>query len=156
MATATELAHDRAGHAVALCNLDIDFEYVTIESDAFPHVATDTGDEVYTEGEIVARYAGPIAQRKYCPRGCWYKDNAVDFATAEEMLDEVADADAQCRRLHKRLLWRRAEVLVYLHWADIQAVAQALLDRQRLSHSEVTQAINRANAVQVWSYDATI
>jgi hypothetical protein len=73
-------------------------------------------------------------------------NSVVDHKACQEMWDEVGDADGLCAMLQGQLARRRAEVLVELHWRDIQEVAQALLARKRLSHAEVLQVIARTAA----------
>jgi hypothetical protein len=143
MATKHQLktfAHHQAAHAVAHYYLKIGFKSVTLENSE-PHFTSIKGRGAYTEAHIIACYAGMYAQRKAGHRGRMTHNSVVDFELGAEMWDDCADDDHLCDILQRQLAQRRAEVLVELHWPDIQKVAQALLDRKRLSHAEVVKAI---------------
>ena len=81
--------------------------------------------------------AGAAAMRRRSER---YRGSEGDHRSVEELLSRtiVGATDPMVFRHYRQYLWHRARVLVSMKkvWADISAVAEALLERRKLSAEE--------------------
>ena len=146
-----ETAHHEAGHAVASWWLGVKFKYVTgaPAADSFGHLKprypkwfqpdADSSDRVrlHIEQDIIIGFAGQLAQAKFRgerPRYGMHGDNrqAVDMASYRGGSTKTTEA-------YLRYCWCASEDLVSMRWREIQAVADALLERQTISYKEVIE-----------------
>ena len=156
-------AHHEAAHAVAAFHLRQPVRRATIvaKADSHGHVLHRSlkfgrhGEFDRTlsgvhraESRIVVCYAGPIASRKLHPKSQWRVGGRGDFESASGYLAHLEDNDKKCNDLYKKLLWRRAELLVNRRWKDIQAVAAALLKHRTIDADGIRSAIDSAYGLE--------
>jgi len=88
--------------------------------------------------------AGPFAQRRFSPRSNWRSGND-DFDIIKKRLPWQFD----CSGFEKRylaFLEVAAQRLVDYFWADIEAVAEALLNHETLTGREILAVINETRS----------
>lgn len=100
------------------------------------------------ERYIIVCYAGPLCSRKLQPKCRWRLMGGSDFDQAAEIFMRICGEDAKAQLLYDKLLWRRAELLVQHQWKNITAVANALLERQKLDRDEIKQVILDAHGIK--------
>jgi hypothetical protein len=160
-----------AGHAVAHVMLGMDFDYATIvaNEDSGGHVAMTRPDDVvemwncgdrdnprvrdFVERELIATFAGHIAQRRAFPRSHWQYGFGVmkspggfipegkpvaipgsDIQTVIRIIDDLHGHDGDAVRFaYHAYVEARAEALVRQHIKQIEAVAAALLKHDTLT-----------------------
>lgn len=155
-----ETAHHEAAHAVVYFWSDVPFRKVTIKpdkkSDSLGHVALhrtprwmcepvgsteETRSRSRIEAEVVALYAGQLAQARLTgkhPEDGHWKD-AHDAVTLAYRL--FSNTDVVNAFLHFCYLHAREWIYAQTHWVEIQAVAEALLERETLTRNQVSQVI---------------
>ena len=151
-----DTAHHEAAHAVAALYLRVKIKHVTIipKADSLGHLRSAvvrwTTDGMFddsvrgidrAERHIVVFYAGPFASRKYSPRSRWRAGGSSDFESAALLFSHICGADGKYQLLYSKLLWRRAELMVELHWKEVQHLAAALLKSKTLDANEVRDEI---------------
>ena len=96
------------------------------------------------ERRAVMSLAGPAAQRKYRPSSVRSYHGGKDWHQAIDLISCFVGSDRELNA-YLKLLWIRAEQLVACDpwWIAIQAVAKALLERDRLTPNEVTEITRR-------------
>jgi hypothetical protein len=136
-------AHHEAGHAVVALVCDVPVRYASIKplKKTLGRVAYGADDPILT---MIISLAGPQAQRRFAPRSDWFghgdmvlvqdmilgKRSKLTEAGKDTLLEFVAD---------------HAIMFVDYFWADIKAVAKALLKRETLTgDDEILDVIRTA------------
>jgi ATP-dependent Zn protease len=154
------LAYHEAGHAVANFYLRLKTRKVTIRPEpeqirkgskgyCWSHgrsyldgidieVTPVKQDRIFNK--IIALAAGYIAQKRFSPRSVRSWQASGDNKAVVDLATFVTDPAGVTYLT--QWLYHRAESLVNTRWADICAVSNALLERQRLSGDEVRDIIN--------------
>jgi ATP-dependent Zn protease len=144
------IAYHEAGHAVVAHRLGVEVEHVTIVPDHTCHghcahadlfCARGHGsDRANLERAIQICLAGPLAQawllRRYFDRR---RGGRQDYDCASGLARYLAGSAGE--REFLRYQERRTQALVDHLWSDIERVAQALLERDHLSGTEVKDII---------------
>lgn len=98
------------------------------------------------ERAILICLAGPFAQKRFAPRSRWRSQNYVGFDGSGHGIgdfDCVVDltfrlyGNGDVAQKYLRYMEARAEQLVTHHWKEIEAVAQALLERETMTGDEI-------------------
>lgn len=149
-------AYHEAGHAVVTVWLFRRFRYVTItpdnKSNSAGHVLSwkfsrhFRPDEQITpagraliDAEVTILDAGRIAEKRFAGRYNHVGANA-DNQSAITLASYVADpGDRKVCEAYLKWRWLVAESIVKARWANIESVAAALLQRQRLSCADVRE-----------------
>jgi Peptidase family M41 len=155
------LAYHEAGHAVMALRNELHSAYVTIvpnaeqeslghcaalahPDDFRPDVELSPKDEVYLRTSIEVYLAGDAAWARLMGRHNWQAASndyhqAVDLATY--MTGDIKETEAYLKWLRLRVEGTIGQPLV---WAQVQAVAAALLARETLSEDEVRAVLFQA------------
>ena len=165
------IAHHEAAHAVAAYHLHIKIKHVSIVTTAdwlgivrtsAARLASRLGefdDSVRgidrAERHIVVFYAGAIASRKYSPGSHWRATGSSDFDVAAMLFGHICGADAKYQLLYSKLLWRRAELVVDLHWREVQYLAAALLKHKSLDADQVRDEIGLSHGLKPFRLSST-
>lgn len=147
-------AYHEAGHAVIAAHVPERFRYVTItpDGDALGHVknwafsrrfqpdahVSPRGREII-DNRVMTLFAGGIAEKRFSGRL-----NRVGAQSDHEQAVDLADylsGNTACTEAYLKWRWVVAETAVEHHWADIERVAGALLERNRLTWREVRELI---------------
>ena len=153
-------AYHEAGHAVLSWYLRLPFMYVTVLSDkesgtlghvryySFPKLAYDEcpsrplAQRDSWERHLMCSYAGRISEQIFRGQRVRYGYEG-DY---EQMADQVLKFGGESKEVHIHWchwLHARTKNLVEQHWREIEAVAEALIKRERLSRREVQQTIDQ-------------
>jgi ATP-dependent Zn protease len=151
-AQAAATAYHEAGHAVAALCLHLPIKHVTIvpENDTHGHIQIrppfrrsdnpefDRSDRLRLKLETYAIFclAGLEAQRKFRPSSARSYHWHQDYVHVLDYLDSFAEDNDEVQ-VWLRLLRIRARNLIATHWALVEALAAALMERKRLSGDEV-------------------
>ena len=138
-------AYHEAGHAVAAALRRVPFKYVTVEQD---EERGSTGHTMFTGrspksledhfARGVVTLAGEAAQRRFNPRTVRRHHGGGDRKTVVDLALQVCHSGEEATLLAK--LWDiQAQSLVKACSASVDEVAQALLERSRLTQEEVLQ-----------------
>jgi len=154
------LAYHEAGHAVMAHRNELHSAYVTIvpnaeqesqghcalaHPDGFqPDVALSPEDEVHLRASIEMCLAGDAAWARLMGRHSWQVASsdyhrAVDLATY--MTGDIEETEAYLKWLRVRVKGTIGQPLV---WAQVEALAAALLARETLSEDEVREVLYQA------------
>ncbi|MEW6156160.1 MAG: hypothetical protein AB1813_01940 [Verrucomicrobiota bacterium] len=153
-------AYHEAGHAVVGYFLGIPMRSVSIIPDGdssgrvtgYRSVITRRWQEALSFGrlspsefsglekQLVALLAGDVAQRRYAPRSARSHHSRADFSCVADVVLKLWSSD-KVRAAYLKFLRARAEELVEVHWAQIDALAHALVDRRGLSGREAKSLI---------------
>jgi Peptidase family M41 len=152
-----QTAYHEAGHAVAAFFHDVPIRHVTIVpgSDylgrttymprvvsALRRVLDDRGslrDRELVEHKLLSSACGRAAARRLTGRTS-YTGAAGDFENEDEIMFGLGYEGGEIG-LYGRLLDSQARRFVDLRWRQVVAVAEALLERQRLDDDELAQII---------------
>lgn len=136
-------AFHEAGHVVATWSLGFRVVYATIIPQS--HAAGEAKHEPTGRSDLVAviAFAGPAAQRRSHPRsniahGASFDREVITIAA------EVLFAALHDRKSFIRQADREARAIVDRHWLAVDAVAQALMERQALSGFAIEGIIREA------------
>jgi hypothetical protein len=157
------IAYHEAGHAVAALVLGHQFDEVVIDPES--PVAPKTGDrtphglEQWTDGVLIEEMTLPLAENRALfafagdaadmhllgsrPSGEMFdhgSDYCCAFSGTVRMFSENRERHAFLDRMEDRA---RAFVREPLRWRQIQAVAEALLTRHKLSRTEAAELVAR-------------
>jgi hypothetical protein len=154
-----EVAHHEAAHTVFHLKLGMRQGRVTIRPDAsrgtlgqaqlrrpkwINHPPTPAREEqrlrIQAENEILALYAGRIAQAKYAGRGIDWGHEGDDQYAMRLATHCVSEQD-DVRYAFLVYCQKQAAQAVEAWWPEIQAVAQALFERKTLSARECRDVI---------------
>lgn len=133
--------HDRstavheAGHAVIAYVLGIPVDGVALGEHGHGSTAVRSGDRPSLD-VAAAIFAGPIAESRWCP------DSPGGEASDEDRLHQLLARDP----FDVRAAADAAEALLELHAADVEAVAEALIQRGSLSGREIDALLGLAVA----------
>jgi hypothetical protein len=136
-------AHHEAGHAVVGLVLEIPIRYAMIKPRGKIRGQVGYGPNKSPVFGLIASLAGPQAQRRFAPRSDW-------FGGGDMVVVQKAIYGKRCKLTAKKkdsllkFVAEHAMMFVDYFWADIKAVAKALLKRQRLTGEEVLHAIRAA------------
>ena len=142
-------AYHEAGHAVVARMLYVRVKSVTIRPDVGSSGMTKL-DLRYlnNDKQVLITLAGPYAQRRFAPRSRWRSSSTSvvtlnsgwDFDTVTGLIyDEHGNGDAA--KFYRRYAEAKAKQLVDRGWRRIEAVAKALLERETLTGTEMSQVI---------------
>lgn len=156
------IAYHEAGHAVVRWHYRLRMpKYVTIipDEDSLGHIfghkfpgKFDFGEtewsgqtQLLLERRIRSIFAGPLAQKKFHPRGFRHAHAAGDYDQIADLGlrlggdDETASAHIKLLELQTRNLLNTPQI-----WLFIEAVAEALLEQKKLSGKQVREVIRKA------------
>jgi hypothetical protein len=149
----TETAHHEAGHAVASYVLHVKFNGVHIIPDLQANflgrtckepesIRPDWLDQCELESRVIVSLAGMAAEARYTGKADW-RFGADDFNFVFDViakLNHFADEDLPS---YVEYLWVRAQNLLRRpgHWQSVQAVAEALLQKNELTYEEVRSIV---------------
>jgi hypothetical protein len=142
-------AYHEAGHVVVAYRLGAEVEHVTIVPDHFSRGHFTHGDLFCARGLGSDRanleramkicLAGPLAQKRFRPRSYCRRNGRQDYDCASGLARYLAGSAGE--REFLRYQERRTKVVVDHFWSDIDRIAQALLERDELSGTEVKNII---------------
>jgi ATP-dependent Zn protease len=142
-------AHHEAGHAIVAYSLKRKFKYVTIKSDWETHgyikymsAPNSRSRREFVEMAIMCSYAGRIAQEKYNHRRARYGHGCDNSAIA----DLLQDFSPEIHVHWARWLHARASNIVKIRWPCITAVAEALIQRETLTWSDIKAIVSHVNS----------
>jgi hypothetical protein len=94
--------------------------------------------------------AGPAAQRRFNPSGFRHSHAQGDYHQAVDFLSYLSGSN-EAVEAHLHLVELRAKELIEadIHWAEIEALAAALLERKELSSTEVRQIIEESGRLYI-------
>ena len=142
--TLEEVAYHEAGHVVVGHRLGIDLDSVDILPDGQGgngHTVFNVAPGVrerrdYIEAVVTTFLAGPAAEARVAgfenPEGSGYDLDAI----AREWLRQLEPEPGNGYRARRAELGRRADRLVTDSWPQIETLAQALLERRRLTRAD--------------------
>lgn len=148
-------AYHEAGHAVVSVVLGFrSIKLVTIlpgegceaRVEYEPHQAFRPGVEFSPDPEEVVRsqvvgfFAGSFAQGRIDGDSTADDDSVGDYLKAGTLADPVTESEEKAQA-YLRDCAEQAELLVAEHWAEVEAVAAALLERQALSGGDVVAIV---------------
>lgn len=155
-------AHHEAGHAVAAWRFGMRFKHVTLKAGDGtlgqmlrgrspkwfkPDMDSSDRTRLRAEHDIIVSFAGQVAECKFLgrrPRFGMEGDNQSALNMATYFCSSMSSAEA-----YLNYCFLTSRDLVNSHWREIEAVAEALLDRESLSHEETLEVITPgANAVR--------
>jgi hypothetical protein len=143
-------AYHEAGHAVAAARLrvGIDFEGVTIRPGPDFHGRAVTANGLRWAPEYdgaVVLLAGEAAQNVFAPRSCsQYRDSFKDNMALMDWLRHHGHNSVEQQGKLERKYKRAAYAFVREHWADVERVALALLERETLCGPDIRGIIARS------------
>jgi ATP-dependent Zn protease len=144
------IAYHEAGHAVIACHYHRAVEHVTIvpEKDSLGHVQQghssakirpdidwNNKTEKWIEREIEITLAGPIAESEFTGREV--KIEGTDRKTAIDLAWRMYEGKVLTAYWNFMTEKTRAVVKSPIVWAQIEAVAHALVDRRKLNGSQI-------------------
>jgi ATP-dependent Zn protease len=142
-------AYHEAGHAVVAYRLKAEVRHVSIVPDHFSRGYFVSGDlfcapgcgsdRANLERAIKICLAGPLAQQRFRRRSYCRRGGRQDYDCASGLARYLAGAAGE--REFLRYQERRTQALVEHYWSEIELVAQALLERDELSGTEVKNII---------------
>ena len=150
------VAYHEAGHAVAALRLRLKINSVTIRgTDDYDGLTShsnpprgidlevDASDRARcrVENAIIVAMAGPVAQRKFNPKGFrrWHAE--PDWHQAVDLLIRIAPESERGRNAYWTLLEERTKGLIGVFWVDVQTLAEALLESETLKRPEIRRII---------------
>ena len=150
-------AYHEAGHAVAAFHLGIKGKSVSIEpiedsAGHFQHANPLQGIQLDVDGSDRARlrverlvkvcFAGPIAQRRFNPKGYRTSHASSDFETATGVLMRLTGSTKELEA-YAELLHIQTEQMICnrLNWLRIEEVAKALIEQRKLSARQLRTVI---------------
>src|ERR1700694_2490884 len=153
------IAHHEAGHAIAAWHKGMRFREVAITTDptekSHGHLLHNQTPDWFQpplrmnlrirdrcETLALISLAGPAAEARFRGRHNW-KSASSDMQQALDFLDYLSTSDREARA-YARLVHIRAKGLIDGLWYEVQAVAEALATRERLTGPEVRQIIAAA------------
>jgi len=149
-------AYHEAGHAVAIWKLlnraprettiapRQEIAGYVLHANPLRGLRLETDDSSRAETEIhqgiMICLAGAVAQRRFAPRSIrgWHPRN--DYQRAADLATRVCGSDIEVNAM-LRWLQIRTENLIETGWREVEAVANALLERDTLSSEEIVAAI---------------
>jgi len=151
----TATAYHEAGHAVAAHHEHMRFRSVTIRPGAGnlghlayrmpgwfqPDVEADARHRRLVERDARVSFAGPAAEARFKGRHNW-RGASDDLDQAVSLLGYVCGSNGELEA-YVRLIRMQAQGLMERHWDEVQAVAEALLERECLTAAEVAAVIDR-------------
>jgi hypothetical protein len=142
-----QTAYHEAGHAVASLHFRFQLETVTIvvnEEENSRGSCLGEGPTLESEDAegIVVLYAGAAAQRRFEP--------VCDLASAGSDDDEADELLRFHPELKEDELRERAETFIVDHWAEVEAVANALLAENTLKGEEVEVIVDAVVEGKDW------
>ncbi len=147
-------AYHEAGHAVAARWQNVKFKEVSIlpRNDTSGHVTptspprwfepdvrSDERSHRRVEAQARVMLAGVAAEARFKGRHDW-RGASSDLGQAVFLLHYICGSNGELEA-YVKLIRIQARGLVEAHWNEVQAVAQALLDRERLTAAEVVEII---------------
>ena len=154
------VAHHEAGHAILAIKLDVTFGRVTIapNADSLGHITLhrllkrgdlEWGGDVSKKWRIdramLIVLAGPYAQKRQAPQSRWRTRNYIGFNGGGDF-DRVINLkwglheDDKVAKKYLQYMEAWTEQLVERYWPNIEAVAQALMERETLTYAETRTA----------------
>jgi hypothetical protein len=136
-------AHHEAGHAVVALVLDVTVRYASIK----PHrktwgrVAHDAADS--PELMLIIALAGPQAQKRFARRSVWLGSSDMIFVE-KVIFGKRGNLTAANKDTLLKFVADTSEELINYFWADIKAVAKALLKHETLTGEEMVDVIREA------------
>jgi hypothetical protein len=85
--------------------------------------------------EIIARFAGVLAEKRFRGRGHNWAGASTDMVEADSYIGAITGSPRQAEK-YAAFLWVVAEEAVATHWSDIDRLAQELLGRKRMTGRE--------------------
>lgn len=164
MASDRRVAYHEAGHAVACYLLHKPFHYVTIQGEDLegtlghvmpwdapasirPDITMTARIRDWIERDVMVSFAGQVADEMagYSPLDPNYYGQRGDNASVIDRASYVAQGDEQLEHYLAWLLARTKDMLALpWHWAAVEAVADALQERRRLSGREARRITREA------------
>ena len=92
------------------------------------------------EAAIRVALAGPIAQRLHSPKGYRRYHGDFDHRQASEIISDITGSTEEANA-YMRLLEIQTKQALGMKWPIVQHLAEALLERRRLSAKEIRTAI---------------
>ena len=150
-------AYHEAGHAVACYFLHFPFKYLTIEPEEdslghvkrFPHPKSfhpdyegDTKTLNRIEKNIIFCYAGSAAE--FILTGKLKIGGESDAQNARDLADHYCGGPEETEAFLK-WMWERTINWVHFYWDAVEALAQELLKKRRLTSKEAEQIIEAAS-----------
>lgn len=163
MTTDEATAYHEAGHVVAGYFSDRMPKYATIvpdpDGDSLGHCAhpppppnfrpdiqiTPTGRD-RLERAIVGMAGGHIAEKRYRGRANLH-GSSKDRLNIAYLISYIAGPDEE--ELYLKLLWKRAETLINMRWAQVGAVACALIEQRKLHRDELQTVIRESMMAEI-------
>ncbi len=96
------------------------------------------------ENDAVILNSGPVAQRRFKPRSWREYHGSKDRSDAVSLVGKLGGSIEHEEALHARL-YQRAEALISAHWAEVEAVAAALIECGELSGNELIDLLEAAS-----------
>lgn len=141
-------AYHEAGHVVAQHFNRFPVKRASIVGDANTHghvvsraVNWETADEMRCQRKALCALAGEAAQRKACPGT--RLGASSDRANANHYLIAASGSEREVR-VRRQLVRIKLEGFIKKRWHAIEAVANALLERNELDAKEIKDTIIRA------------
>lgn len=155
-------AYHEAGHAVVAHYERVRYRYATIRpgEDSFGHVLfrhpgkwfqpdmeKDARHRGYIERVARVDFAGLAAEARFKGRHNW-RGASHDLHDAVNLLDYICGSNEEVEA-YVNLMRVQARGLVEWHWNEVQAIADALLVRERLTAAEIAEIIAAINRVKL-------
>lgn len=160
------IAYHEAGHAVVALREGVAFRYVTIlpSGDAEGHLKhfaavrdpdllTDRDNSpkllFYLMKRIRVALAGDIAGRRFSPRSFRTYQGLSDRHNAIDLAEKFFDGNSKILEARMKVFYLETEAIIDLCWSQVVAIAQALLERKKITGREARVLRNDAIAAKI-------